>query len=139
MGLFRPHWSWPEWNIHRNSIGQVCPHELDGESLMTRLLRTGEEFERTICWDYEKRIFRRSVQGKWKACVRSKNKETKDGAWQLYDHSKDRTEMNDVASAHPETVEALVKIWNDWQQDVGGLHKPKVDKEQKKRKSRKQT
>ena len=61
-------------------------------------IRTGEEkFKRTHCWDYEK--FSAVRKGKWKALRQSKNKETKDGAWQLYDLSKDRTEMNDVASA----------------------------------------
>ena len=97
-------------------------HPLDGESLMAHI-RTGEESERTICWDYEN--FSALRKGKWKALRRSRNKETKDGVWQLYDLSEDRTEMNDVASANPETVETLVKTWNDWQQDVGGLHKPK--------------
>jgi arylsulfatase len=110
-------------------------HPLDGESLLPQI-KSGTETDRTLCWDYEK--FSAVRLGKWKALRQSKNKDQKDGDWQLYDLSKDRTEMNDVASAHPETVETLVKIWNDWQQDVGGLHKPKGDKEKKERKPRRQ-
>jgi len=111
-------------------------HALDGISLMPHI-RSGREIERTLCWDYEK--FSAVRKGKWKAVRQSKNKAVKDGAWQLYDLSKDRTEMNDVASEHPEIVSSLVKIWDAWQKDVGALNKSASGKNKPNKKKRKKS
>ena len=34
--------------------------------------------------------------------------------WELYDRNADRTEGNDLASKHPETIAALSAHWDDW-------------------------
>jgi arylsulfatase A-like enzyme len=37
-----------------------------------------------------------------------------DGPWELYDMKSDRTEMKNLASAHPDRVKEMVSIWNRW-------------------------
>lgn len=39
--------------------------------------------------------------------------------WELYDLAKDRTEMNNLAAAHPEKVRELAAKWEDWAARVG--------------------
>ena len=34
--------------------------------------------------------------------------------WELYDFSVERTELDDVAAGHPEVVERLSRLWDDW-------------------------
>jgi len=108
-------------------------HALDGRSLLPHI-RSGIEAERTICWDYEK--FSAVRRGRWKAIRKSRNKEQKDGVWQLYDLSKDRTETLDVGPSHPEVVASMIKAWGAWHRDIGDLHKTDKDnsKTEKRRK-----
>ncbi|MDB4459071.1 arylsulfatase [bacterium] len=42
--------------------------------------------------------------------------------WELYNIAKDRTELNDVAAAHPEMVKRMSKQWHDMTSNV--LHAP---------------
>ena len=46
------------------------------------------------------------IQGDYKIVKEGK------GDWALYNFAKDRTETNDLASKHPEKVEALSKLWH---------------------------
>ncbi|MBL9158987.1 MAG: sulfatase-like hydrolase/transferase [Verrucomicrobiales bacterium] len=39
--------------------------------------------------------------------------------WELYDLSKDRTELNNLAAAHPEKVKELAAKWETWAARVG--------------------
>lgn len=39
--------------------------------------------------------------------------------WELYDRRTDRTETANLISTHPDTAEALKKIWKEWADDVG--------------------
>lgn len=48
-------------------------------------------------------------KGKWKLVAKGAK-----GAWQLYDMEADRSEMNNLAEAHPELVQRLEKEWNAW-------------------------
>jgi arylsulfatase A-like enzyme len=59
-----------------------------------------------LCWEHEGN---RAVRaGRWKlVAVRGK-------PWELYDLDADRTERNDLASRHPETIAALSARWDDW-------------------------
>jgi arylsulfatase len=41
------------------------------------------------------------------------------GAWELYNMSSDRTEMNDLAWQHPERVVEMEAKWNEWAARVG--------------------
>ena len=43
--------------------------------------------------------------------------------WELYDLSKDRTELNDLAAQKPELVEQLRKKWMKWAEEVNKLPK----------------
>jgi arylsulfatase len=36
------------------------------------------------------------------------------GKWELYDMSRDRTEMNDLAGAEPDRVKAMSEQWDAW-------------------------
>jgi arylsulfatase len=50
------------------------------------------------------------IDGDWKAV----NTSGAGGKWQLYDLTKDRTEMHDVAGQEPERLRALVAKWHTW-------------------------
>src|SRR5690606_17228643 len=59
-----------------------------------------------IFWEHEGN---RAVRdGKWKL-VAKENK-----PWELYDMEADRTETHNLASAHPEKVRELAKVWEEW-------------------------
>lgn len=108
-------------------------HALDGQTLVPHI-KSGAETERTICWDYEG--FSAVRKGRWKAVRTSKRKELKDGRWQLYDLSTDRTETTDLASSHPETVSAMTKTWDTWHRDIGDLRKTSQDQDKAKQEKR---
>lgn len=60
---------------------------------------------RTLWWLHEgNRALR---VGDWKLV------QAKDEAWELYDLSRDRTESHNLASEHPERVEALARQWEE--------------------------
>lgn len=44
--------------------------------------------------------------------------------WELYDIDADRTEMNDLASAQPERVQQMSKMWQAWADRVGVVRWP---------------
>ena len=56
-----------------------------------------------------------SADGRWKL-VRDYPK-----AWELYDIERDRTELHDLASAHPDVVADLSGRWQAWADRVGVL------------------
>jgi arylsulfatase len=51
----------------------------------------------------------------------------KGGAWELYNLAEDRTELHDVAAAHPEVLERMVRQWHDMAASV--LHAPAKERE----------
>ncbi|NOX56908.1 MAG: arylsulfatase [Planctomycetes bacterium] len=60
-----------------------------------------------IYWEHEGN---RAVRvGKWKLVAKGAS-----GPWELYDMEKDRTEMHDLAAAHPEKVRELAARWEAW-------------------------
>ncbi len=59
-----------------------------------------------IFWEHEgNRAIR---DGKWKLVAKENR------PWELYDMQGDRTELNDLASQHPERVAELSKKWDAW-------------------------
>ena len=40
-----------------------------------------------------------------------------EGAWELYDIGADRTEMHNLADAHPEIVKRMAAQWERWAKD----------------------
>jgi len=67
--------------------------------------------ERTLFWEHEGN--RAVRQGRWKLVSKYP------GVWELYDIDADRTEMHDVASGNPETVQRLKTLWDEWAQRCG--------------------
>jgi arylsulfatase len=60
-----------------------------------------------LYWEHEGN---RAVRdGKWKIAAVGPA-----GPWELYDMERDRTEMHDLASAHPETVARMAAQWEEW-------------------------
>ena len=82
----------------------------EGVSLVP-LLGRGTLPDRTIYWEHEgSRGVRR---GRWKL-VREFP-----GEWELYDMEADRTELNDLASRHPERVREMAAGFAAWAERVG--------------------
>jgi arylsulfatase A-like enzyme len=50
----------------------------------------------------------------------------RDGAWELYDLAKDRTELHDLAAAEPARATALAARWNEWAQRAHVLPYPEA-------------
>ena len=69
--------------------------------------------EKPLFWNWSRGKAVR--KGKWKlVCWGSKGKKSKDPAWELYDMEKDRTELNDLSSTHPEIVKELSGLHAKW-------------------------
>lgn len=82
---------------------------MQGVSL--RRLFEGNSLERTqpLFWQWGRGKAIR--EGRWKLVSQGE-------AWELYDMAQDRTEMNDLASTHPDVVERLSKRWEAWHENV---------------------
>ncbi|MBG86210.1 MAG: arylsulfatase [Verrucomicrobiales bacterium] len=83
--------------------------EMEGRSLVPFLDSKRTE-SRTLFWEHEGN--RAVREGAWKL-VGSRN-----GPWELYDASRDRTELNNLASAEPQKFASLKKKWDDWAKRV---------------------
>jgi len=84
-------------------------HPLEGRSLVPLFAasRTAPA-PRQLFWEqYGNRAVR---DGDWKALRRA----TARSKWELYDLAHDRTELEDLAAAHPETVAKLAAAWEAW-------------------------
>ena len=77
---------------------------LHGSNLIEQLHRG--EIDRTLFFEHQGN--RAVRQGKWKIVALD------DEAWELYDFSTDRSEMNNLASRHPSIVDRLSKAWDQW-------------------------
>jgi len=86
--------------------------------------------DRTLFWEHEgNRGIRR---GKWKLVSEAwPIPVTLDSLdtlplkmWELYDIDSDRTELRDLAAAHPEMVKEMADEWQKWAVRVGAVPKP---------------
>jgi arylsulfatase A-like enzyme len=79
---------------------------MEGKSLVPVLRGEQRQGHEALYWEH---FGARAVrQGDWKLVAR------KGAKWELYDLSKDRTELNDRAAAMPERVTAMEARWEAW-------------------------
>ncbi|HSY19739.1 MAG TPA: arylsulfatase [Candidatus Acidoferrales bacterium] len=77
----------------------------EGRSLLP-VFKGGTREDHPIFWEHEGN---RAVRlGKWKLVTRYP------GGWELYDMEADRTELNNLAAAHPEKVAELAALYDAW-------------------------
>ena len=77
---------------------------LPGTDLITQINTGGND--RTLYFEHQGNRAVRS--GKWKLVALD------DQPWELYDFTVDRTETNNLATAHPEKVSELAAAWDRW-------------------------
>lgn len=68
--------------------------------------------DRALYWEWGGN--RAVREGNWKLCWDREFKR-----WELYDLSRDRTELHDLAAEHPERVEQLSQKWSFWAKRTG--------------------
>lgn len=77
---------------------------LAGKSLLPVFAGDGAALHSSLWWEHEgNRAYR---EGDWKLVASGKNQ-----PWELYDLSKDRTEVNDLAKAQPDRVSRMAAAW----------------------------
>ncbi|MEM9830903.1 MAG: arylsulfatase [Bacteroidota bacterium] len=82
-------------------------HALEGKSLVPVFETGSRNTHEYMYWEHQDNCAIR--KGDWKAV-----KKLADKQWQLYDLSKDRAEVNNLASEHPELVSELDQAWKKW-------------------------
>ncbi len=103
---------------------------MEGKSLVP--IFEGKDFEReAIYWEHEGN---RAVRmGKWKLVSKASKKQSfiwdkvdalEVSNWELFDMEKDRTEMNDIASKHPEVLKKMEGMWLNWAKRTGTIPRP---------------
>jgi arylsulfatase A-like enzyme len=86
---------------------------LEGRSLTPAF--AGQPIDReAIYWEHEGN---RAIRvGHWKLVAKGPA-----GAWELYDISRDRTELANLASEHPDRVRQMVAQWEAWAKRAGAI------------------
>ena len=95
--------------------GATYPEKVNGqdirprEGLSLRPVFENKDLEReAIYWEHEGN---RAVRvGRWKLVAKGKHGQD-DVRWELYDIEADRSELNDLATTHPERTRDLVALW----------------------------
>jgi arylsulfatase A-like enzyme len=116
---------WPAGNVRRGAIADQPTHLIDlmptivdaagvnytgklkmvGESLIP-LFQEEKQWDRALFFEHEGN---RAIHDKnWKLVS------LRDRPWELYDMTTDRTELNNLATQHPDVVQKLSTQWNHW-------------------------
>jgi len=98
------------------TIGDRSLHPMDGASLLP-LIRGEALPPRNLCYAYKD--YRVVRNDEWKLLGLFNTQRDKPGLWQLFDLTRDQSETVDVADKHPEIVEQLANVWDEWDRDVG--------------------
>jgi arylsulfatase len=86
---------------------------LEGKSLVPIFHGKDRAGHVALFWEHEGN--RAVRQGKWKQVAR-------EGAeWELYDLKADRTELHDLARKHPEKVQELSRLYEQWAKKFGAI------------------
>jgi len=94
-------------------FGENDIQPLEGVSL--RPTFSGKALERKDALYFEHHLNSAIRDGDWKlVCKGQLGREAKMHAWELYDMSKDRSELNNLADKHPEKVKELAAKWEAW-------------------------
>ncbi len=94
--------------------GAVYPEKIDGrkikplagKSLLPIFKGKQRQGHDVLYWQFGKAKAVRT--GDWKLVSLGKS------GWELYDLEKDRTELHNLASQHPEKVQQMAALWEDW-------------------------
>ncbi|MEW4490731.1 arylsulfatase [Thalassoglobus sp. JC818] len=107
---------------------------LDGVSLLPAI--TQQPLDRTspIFIEHENNAFVRDQEWKLVGKGVAATQGVMPEKWELYNIEKDRTELNDLASSHPEKVEELSSAWHQWAERVAVYPKKKKGADQNKKK-----
>ena len=89
-------------------VKPTFPKPLEGTSLVPAF--KGEPLKRTNALFFSHNRAAALRDGDWKLVTEAANNKNR---WELYDMSKDQTEMDNLASKHPERAERLRKQWED--------------------------
>lgn len=97
-----------------DASGAVYPAEFNGKPVtpmegvsLLPAIRGESLASRSLFWEHEGNAAVRA--GDWKLV-----RQGRQGAWELYDLKRDRTEQHDLASAQPEKAIELVAEWQAW-------------------------
>ena len=81
-------------------------YPMEGVSLVPAL--TGKALpDRALFWEHEGN--RAVREGDWKLVAKGPG-----GKWELYDMTKDRTEMHDLSAAEPQRAASMAREWEQW-------------------------
>ena len=85
------------------------------ERVSLRPTLSGDPLERTDALYFEHDLNCAIRDGDWRLVRKGKNgKDPRLSPWELYDMSKDRAELHNLAEQHPEKVAELSVKWDTW-------------------------
>jgi len=87
---------------------------MEGISLLNAFENKELKRDKPMCWEHEGN---RAIRiGKWKLVSPGAKKKiiNTEDTWELYDIISDRTELQNLASEHPDIVEKLCEMWWMW-------------------------
>jgi arylsulfatase A-like enzyme len=84
---------------------------LEGKSLVSIFNGQQHQSHQAIFWEHEGN--RAVREGDWKLVALN------NGAWELYDISKDRAELNNLAEKEPQRVKRMAEMYDNWAKRAG--------------------
>lgn len=97
------------------SYGGHAIQPMEGVSLLDAW--AGSDLERPAPLAFEHHGNLALRDGRWKIVSQYRAKQPR--TWELYDMERDRTEQTDLATQHPERLQAMVTAWQTWADRVG--------------------